>query len=240
MILSIGYRVRSHVGIHFRNWASSVLAEYMKKGFVLNDERMKNPTEFGVDYFDELLERIREIRASEKRFYMKVKDIFATSVDYDKNSLLAQTFFKTVQNKLHFATHGNTAAELIVNRADSSKDNMGLTSFKGDKVHKGDISVAKNYLSNDEIDTLNRIVNMYLDYADLQAKNKVEMYMQDWELKLNSFLAFNEREILQNAGTISHEMAIELASKEYEKFDDCRKQQVLSIDDLDAIAKEIK
>ena len=170
MILAVGYRVRSNVGIHFRRWASSVLTEYMKKGFALNDERLRNPREFGADYFDELLERIRDIRASEKRVYQKVKEIFALSVDYDSKSQVAQNFFKSVQNKLEYAATGHTAPELIANRADAFKDNMGLTSFKGVKVRRGDVTVAKNYMTHEEISTLNLIVNMYLDYAELQAK----------------------------------------------------------------------
>ena len=170
MILAVGYRVRSNVGIHFRRWASGVLTEYMKKGFVLNDERLRNPREFGADYFDELLERIRDIRASEKRVYQKVKEIFALSVDYDSKSQIAQNFFKSVQNKLEYAATGHTAPELIVKRADASKDNMGLTSFKGVKVRRGDVTVAKNYMTHEEISTLNLIVNMYLDYAELQAR----------------------------------------------------------------------
>ena len=171
MILAVGYRVRSNVGIHFRRWATGVLTEYMKKGFVLNDERLKNPKEFGADYFDELLERIRDIRASEKRIYQKVKEIFALSVDYDSRSDAAQKFFKSVQNKLEFAATGHTAPEIIAARADATKDNMGLTAFKGAKVRKTDVTVAKNYMSHEEISTLNLIVNMYLDYAELQAKN---------------------------------------------------------------------
>lgn len=180
MILAVGYRVRSNVGIHFRRWASSVLTEYMKKGFALNDERLRNPREFGADYFDELLERIRDIRASEKRVYQKVKEIFALSVDYDSKSQVAQNFFKSVQNKLEYAATGHTAPELIANRADAFKDNMGLTSFKGVKVRRGDVTVAKNYMTHEEISTLNLIVNMYLDYAELQAKGHNPMHMADW------------------------------------------------------------
>ena len=188
MILAIGYRVRSNVGIHFRRWATGVLTEYMKKGFVLNDERLKNPKEFGADYFDELLERIRDIRASEKRIYQKVKDIFALSVDYDGQSNAAQLFFKSVQNKLEYAATGHTAPEIIATRADATKDNMGLTSFKGAKVRKTDVTVAKNYMTHEEISTLNLIVNMYLDYAELQAKNHHAMHMADWEDKFCLFV----------------------------------------------------
>ena len=196
MILAVGYRVRSNVGIHFRRWASSVLTEYMKKGFALNDERLRNPREFGADYFDELLERIRDIRASEKRVYQKVKEIFALSVDYDSKSQVAQNFFKSVQNKLEYAATGHTAPELIANRADAFKDNMGLTSFKGVKVRRGDVTVAKNYMTHEEISTLNLIVNMYLDYAELQAKGHNPMNMADCESKLCDFLRFNGREVL--------------------------------------------
>ena len=178
MILAVGYRVRSNVGIHFRRWASGVLTEYMKKGFVLNDERLRNPREFGADYFDELLERIRDIRASEKRIYQKVKEIFALSVDYDSQSNAAQLFFKSVQNKLEYAATGHTAPEIIAARADATKDNMGLTAFKGAKVRKADVTIAKNYMTQEEISTLNLIVNMYLDYAELQAKQRHAMHMK--------------------------------------------------------------
>ena len=203
MILAIGYRVRNNIGIHFRNWSSSVLSEYMKKGFVLNDERLKNPKKFGSDYFDELLERIRDIRSSEKRVYLKVRDIFATSVDYDPHCEQADLFFKTVQNKLHYSVHGHTAPELIVERADASKKNMGLTSFKGAKVRKSDITIAKNYLTQEELENLNRIVTMYLDYAEDQAKRHIPMYMNDWENRLDAFLQFTGRSVLDNAGHIS-------------------------------------
>ena len=224
MILAIGYRVRNNVGIHFRKWASSVLSEYMQKGFVMNDERLKNPKEFGADYFDELLERIRDIRASEKRFYQKVKDIFATSIDYDGNSDQAKLFFQTVQNKLHYAAHGHTAAELIAKRADATQNNMGLTAFEGAKVRKHDVTVAKNYLTAEEIDTLNRIVSLYLDFAELQAKNKKPMYMNTWEQKLNDFLQFNDREELKNAGKITAQLAKEIAEEQYKIYDQNRKQ----------------
>ena len=198
MALAVGYRVRSRMGMHFRNWASRILTEYTQKGFVMNDERLKNPKPFGVDYFDELLERIRDIRASEKRFYEKIKAIYATSVDYDTQDEKAKLFFKTVQNKMHFSIHGNTVAELIALRADSSKDNMGLTSFKGAKVRKDDVDIAKNYLAEDEISALNRIVTMYLDYAEDQASKHIPMYMADWEEKLNEFLRFMGRNVLES------------------------------------------
>lgn len=224
MVLAIGYRVRSNVGIHFRNWASGVLTEYSKKGFAINDERLKNPQPFGADYFDELLERIRDIRASEKRFYEKVKEIFATSVDYDAKSEAASRFFASVQNKMHYSVHGHTAAELIAKRADAGKPNMGLTSFKGAVVRKSDVAIAKNYLTKEEITELNRIVTMYLDYAEDQAKRHIPMHMADWEKKLNAFLQFTGREVLDNYGTISAEVAKQLAEEEYEKFDTHRKK----------------
>ena len=223
MILAIGYRVRSNVGIHFRTWASNVLTEYSKKGFAMNDERLKNPQPFGADYFDELLERIRDIRASEKRFYEKVKEIYATSIDYEPRSEAAQLFFANVQNKMHYSVHGHTAAELIAARADASKPNMGLTSFKGAMVRKGDVSTAKNYLTQNEIKELNRIVTMYLDYAEDQAKRHFPMHMADWEEKLNAFLQFTGRDVLNNYGTVSAEIAKQLAEDQYAKYDAHRK-----------------
>lgn len=219
MILAIGYRVRNNIGMHFRNWSSSILSEYMKKGFVLNDERLKNPKKFGADYFDELLERIRDIRASEKRVYMKILDIFATSVDYDPHGEQADRFFKTVQNKLHYSAHGHTAPELIVERADASKDNMGLTSFKGAKVRKSDVTIAKSYLNQDELENLNRIVTMYLDYAEDQAKQHIPMYMNDWEKRLDAFLQFTGRKVLDNMGHITRESADKFAKEQYAIFD---------------------
>ena len=241
MILAVGYRVRSNVGIHFRRWASGVLTEYMKKGFVLNDERLRNPKEFGADYFDELLERIRDIRASEKRIYQKVKEIFALSVDYDSQSNTAQLFFKSVQNKLEYAATGHTAPEIIAARADATKDNMGLTSFKGAKVRKTDVTVAKNYMTQEEISTLNLIVNMYLDYAELQAKQHHAMHMADWEEKLNQFLQFNGREVLQNFGTVKREVAEALAVAEYEKYDAHRKMiEAADVDQLSDSVKKLK
>lgn len=241
MILAVGYRVRSNVGIHFRRWASGVLTEYMKKGFVLNDERLRNPKEFGADYFDELLERIRDIRASEKRVYQKVKEIFALSVDYDSQSSMAQNFFKSVQNKLEYAATGYTAPEIIAARADATKDNMGLTSFKGAKVRKTDVTVGKNYMTKEELSTLNLIVNMYLDYAELQAKNHRPMHMADWEEKLNQFLQFNGREVLQNFGTVKREVAEALAVAEYEKYDAHRKMiEAADVDQLSDSVKRLK
>ncbi len=239
MILAVGYRVRSHVGIHFRRWASNILTEYMKKGFALNDERLRNPKEFGADYFDELLERIRDIRASEKRVYQKVKEIFALSADYDSKSEIAQNFFKSVQNKLEYAATGYTAPEIIARRADAAKDNMGLTSFKGAKVRRSDVTVAKNYMTQEEISTLNLIVNMYLDYAELQAKSRKPMYMADWENKLADFLRFNGREVLEHLGTVKRELAEKLALEQYELFDTHRRA-LDSADDIDELTADVK
>lgn len=241
MILAVGYRVRGNVGNHFRRWASNVLTEYMKKGFVLNDERLRNPKEFGADYFDELLERIRDIRASEKRFYQKVKDIFALSADYDSQSQAAKLFFQTAQNKLEYAATGHTAPEIIAGRADATKDNMGLTAFKGAKVRKADVTVAKNYMTHEEISTLNLIVNMYLDYAELQAKNHRVMHMADWESKLNQFLQFNGREVLQNFGTVKREVAEALAVAEYEKYDAHRRMiEAADVNELEAEVNRVQ
>ncbi|WP_047984315.1 virulence RhuM family protein [Ornithinibacillus californiensis] len=225
MIIAIGYRVRSHRGTQFRQWATERLNEYLVKGFTMDDDRLKDMRNFGQDYFDELLERIRDIRASEKRFYQKITDIYATSIDYDSNAEITQEFFSTVQNKLHFAIHGQTAAELIVERANAGRENMGLTSWKGDKVRKRDVTVAKNYLSEKELKSLNRIVTMYLDYAEDQAERQRPMYMKDWIDKLNAFLQFNDREILENAGKVSNAVADKIAVQEYEKYNQNRIQQ---------------
>jgi hypothetical protein len=218
MILAIGYRVRSHRGTQFRTWATGHLREYLVKGFVLDDIRLKEGRSIGADYFDELLERIRDIRASEKRFYQKIKDIYKLAIDYDPKAEPTLAFFQTVQNKLHWSITGHTAAELISERADASKPNMGLTSWKGAKVRKQDITVAKNYLHEDEIRNLNRIISMYLDYAETQAERRQPIYMKDWVQKLDAFLKFNEREILTDSGQVSMEVARRLALGEYEKF----------------------
>jgi hypothetical protein len=220
MILAVGYRVRSHRGTQFRRWATKQLTEFLVKGFVMDDERLKDGR--GYDYFDELLERIRDIRASEKRFYQKVKEIYATAVDYDPHTEMAKRFFAAVQNKMHWAIHGHTAAELIADRADAGKPNMGLTSWKGVKVRKGDVSIAKNYLSSEEIRSLNRIVTMYLDYAEEQAERRRAMTMQEWAEKLDAFLSFNERDVLRDAGKISAEVAKKLAEDAYEQFNQNR------------------
>lgn len=230
MILAIGYRVRSHRGTQFRKWATERLNEYLIKGFTMDDERLKNMRNFGHDYFDELMERIRDIRASEKRFYLKITEIYATSVDYDLTAEITREFFATVQNKLHFAIHGQTAAELIAERANTKKENMGLTSWKGDKVRKNDVTVVKNYFTENELNSLNRIVTMYLDYAEDQAERQRPMYMRDWIEKLNAFLQFNERDILENAGKVSKTVAEEIAIQEYEKFNQQRIEQKLGDD----------
>ena len=237
MILAIGYRVRSHRGTQFRQWATERLNEYLVKGFTMDDDRLKEVRNLGQDYFDELLERIKDIRSSEKRFYLKVTDIYATAIDYDKTATITTGFFATVQNKLHFAIHGYTAAELIANRADAAKDNMGLTSWKGEKVRKRDITVAKNYLTESEMKSLNRIVTMYLDYAEDQAERNRPMYMKDWVDKLNAFLTFNERDILENAGSVAKAVADQLASNEYEKYNQHRLLQN-SPDDFEEFIKK--
>ncbi|KEF36129.1 virulence protein [Schinkia azotoformans MEV2011] len=237
IIIAIGYRVRSHRGTQFRQWATERLNEYLVKGFTMDDDRLKEMRNFGQDYFDELLERIRDIRASERRFYHKITDIYATAVDYDAKAEVSKEFFATVQNKLHFAIHGHTASELIAERADAMKENMGLTSWKGDKVRKQDVKVAKNYLTEKEMKSLNRIVTMYLDYAEDQAERNQPMYMKDWIEKLNAFLQFNGREILENAGKISAKVAEQLAVQEYEKFN--RNRLVKNVDsDFDKFIKK--
>ena len=239
MILAIGYRVRSHIGLQFRNWATAVLTEYMKKGFVLNDARLKNPKQFGDDYFDELLARIRDIRASEKRFYMKIRDIYALSIDYNSKLAMTKEFFATVQNKLHYAVHGMTAAELIVSRADSEKANMGLTTYAGESVRQSDITIAKNYLSRDELDDLNRIVTMFLDHAEDMARQKTPMYMKDWVASLNEFLTFRKRNILHGSGKVSNADMESLALAEYAKFNTRRLKSPEQTDNDDAIIDDL-
>jgi hypothetical protein len=216
MIISVGYRVNSHRGTQFRMWATQRLKEYLIKGFVLDDQRLKQSG--GGNYFDELLARIRDIRSSEKAFWRKVLDIYATSIDYDARNDISWDFFAIVQNKMHWAAHGNTAAEIIHTRANSDKPNMGLTSWMGDKPRKADTEVAKNYLTTQELDVLNRIVSMYLDFAELQALHLKPMYMKDLIAKLDDFLRISERDILTHAGTISNEAALEKARMEYEKY----------------------
>ena len=216
MIVAIGFRVRTNIGTNFRKWANDRLTEYMVKGFTINDDLLKRAG--GGLYFDELLSRIRDIRSSEKVFWRKILDIYATSVDYDPKANITQDFFKTVQNKMHWATHGHTAAEIIVERANSDKDFMGLTNFSGDYPTLLDASIAKNYLTNKELDILNRIVSMYLDYAELQAIEEKTMTMQDWVKELNYFLTMNRKDILKDAGKISHEEAMKHARIEYNKY----------------------
>ena len=221
-IIAVGYRVNSINATQFRIWATKTLREFIVKGFVLDDERLKQGKRFGKDYFDELLERIREIRASERRFYLKITDIYEQcSIDYNKDAEITQTFFKTVQNKLHWAITGKTAAELIAQRADATKPNMGLTTWKNapkGKILKTDIGTAKNYMQEKEIKELERIVTMYLDFAELQASRQIPMKMADWVNRLDAFLQFNEYQILKDAGKVSHAVAMKLAEKEYSKF----------------------
>lgn len=216
VIISVGYRVKSHRGIQFRTWATQRIKEYLIKGFTIDDERLKSGNQ--PNYFQELLDRIRDIRSSEKIFYQRVRDIYATSIDYDPKAEVTQTFFATVQNKLHWAIHQHTAAELIYDRADANKLNMGLTTWKSDKIRKGDVTIAKNYLSEMEIKELNLLVEQYLAFAEAQALAQRPMYMADWSNKLNDILTINQREIKLDAGRISKKIADELAEKEFEKY----------------------
>ena len=216
VIISVGYRVKSHRGTQFRIWATERLREYIVKGFTMDDERLKEAG--GGNYFEELLNRIRDIRSAEKVFWKKVLEIYATSIDYDPKIDSSVQFFKVVQNKMHWATHGRTAAEIIAERADAGQLNMGLTSWQGERPKRSDTQVAKNYLSADELDTLNRIVSFYLDFAELQAKQRKPMYMKDWLSKLDDFLKVSEREILTHAGNISHEAAVAKAPQEFDKY----------------------
>jgi len=216
VVISVGYRVKSHRGVQFRIWATQRLREYLVKGFALDDERLKRAG--GGNYFDELLARIRDIRSSEKVFWRKVLDIYATSIDYDPAEEASQRFFATVQNKMHWAAHGNTAAEIVHARADASRPNMGMTNWLGEKPRKDEAAIAKNYLVPEELDVLNRIVNLYLEFAELQALNRKPMTMQDWITKLDEYLRLSEREILQHAGKISHEEALQKAELEFEKY----------------------
>lgn len=215
IIISVGYRVKSHRGTQFRIWSTQRLREYITKGFALDDDRLKRAG--GGNYFEELLTRIRDIRSSEKVFWRKVLDIYATSIDYDPNTEASQLFF-TIQNKMHWATHGHTAAEIVYQRADAAKENMGLTNWTGDALSKSEAVIAKNYLSPDELETLNRIVTAYLEFAELQALNRTPMYMSDWIVKLDDFLRLSGRELLAQAGTVSHEQALAKAQSEYETY----------------------
>jgi len=246
-ILAVGFRVRSARGTQFRQWATARLSEYLVKGFTMDDERLKNPTGPGVpDYFDELLERIRDIRASERRMYLRVKEIFALASDYSTTESHAQLFFKTIQNKLHFASTRKTAPQLITERADSTQLNMGLTSWKAGTVRKADVTVAKNYLNESEIDELNRIVVMFLDYAEDQAKRRKQVFMSDWTTKLDDFLRFNDRAVLPDAGSVSREQADSKAESEYEKFSQRRREAIEQqaeqdlIHDLEDVEKKLK
>jgi len=216
VIISVGYRVKSHRGTQFRIWATQRLREYIVKGFTMDDDRLKRAG--GGNYFEELLARIRDIRSSEKVFWRKVLDIYATSIDYDPNVEESQKFFATVQNKMHWAAHGHTAAEVVAARADASKPNMGLTNWPGGRPRRADITVAKNYLKPDELEALNLIVSIYLDFAELQARSRRAMHMREWIRKLDDFMGISEREILTHAGKVSHEKAHERAEAEYEKF----------------------
>lgn len=241
-IIAVGYRVNSFQATQFRIWATKTLREFIIKGFVMDDERLKQGSRFGKDYFDELLERIREIRASERRFYLKITDIYEQcSIDYNKDAEMTRTFFKTVQNKLHWAITGKTAAQIIAERSDASLPNMGLQTWKNapsGKIFKSDVSIAKNYLIEKEIKALERIVVMYLDFAELQASRQLPMKMGDWISRLDAFLQFNEYQILQDAGTVNHEVAKQLAESEYEKFRIVQDQRFES--DFDRELKNIK
>lgn len=216
MIISVGYRIKSAIATHFRQWATGRLREYIVKGFALDDERLKQAG--GGSYFDELLARIRDIRSSEKVFWRKVLDIYATSIDYDPRAEVSKEFFKVIQNKMHWASHGHTAAEIVYQRADSSKANMGLTSWSGDTPHKADTEIAKNYLYETELEVLNRIVTLYLDFAELQALDRKPMHMKDWIVKLDEFLKLSGRDILEHAGKVAHGDALQKARLEYDKW----------------------
>jgi len=238
MIISVGYRVKSLIATRFRIWATQQLKEYIIKGFVMDDERLKNPPVKGSavpDYFDEMLARIRDIRASERRMYLRVKEIFAMAGDYDPSWNETTKFFSIIQNKLHFAATGMTAAELVQSRADHLLPNMGLTSWKVGEVHKTDVTIAKNYLNEDEIDELNRIVVMWLDFAEDQAKRRKQVFMKDWERKLNEFLRFNDRKVLPNAGKVGKQAAERHAKAEYEQFEIRRRAYKESVGEAETI-----
>ena len=245
MILAVGFRVRSARGAQFRQWATARLEEYLRKGFVMDDERLKHPPgPGGTDYFDEILERIRDIRSSEMRMYLRVREILALAADYDPKEADTQVFFQTVQNKLHFAVSGKTAPELIAERADHAKPNMGLTAWRGSVVRRGDVTIAKNYLNEAEIFELNRIVNMFLEYAEDQARRRKQVFMRDWRIKLDDFLRFNERDVLDHAGSVSREEADMKVLGEYEHFADHRRKvletkgEEESMQQLVAVAKK--
>jgi len=240
-IISVGFKVNSTRAVQFRQWAIAILRNYSVRGYVLDSERMKNGAFLDDDYFEHLLDEIREIRASERRFYQKITDIYATAMDYNVNAPTTKEFFATVQNKLHFAIHGHTAAEIIMKRANAEKEHMGLTTWRNapdGKIVKSDVSIAKNYLTLEELDNLNRIVTMYLDYAESQAKRHIPMTMEDWANKLNAFLQFNEHEILQGSGKVTAEIAKAFAESEFEKYR--IKQDQLYKSDFDKLIEEIK
>ncbi|TVR36922.1 MAG: cell filamentation protein Fic [Cryomorphaceae bacterium] len=243
VIISVGYRVKSHRGVQFRKWATTRIKEYIVKGFTMNDELLKEAG--GGNYFDELLARIRDIRSSEKVFWRKVLDIYATSIDYDPNTDLSQTFFKTIQNKMHWAAHGQTAAEVIYQRIDAAKPNLGLTSFKGEKPTKKETEVAKNYLNEKELDVLNRMVTAYLEIAELQALNRKPMYMNDWVARLDDFLTMTGNDILTHSGKVSHQMALNKAHAEYDKFKEQQKNELSQVEKdfirkIENTAKQLK
>jgi len=228
VVISVGYRVKSHRGVHFRKWATALIKEYLIKGFAMNDELLKEAG--GGNYFDELLARIRDIRSSEKVFWRKVLDVYATSIDYDPTTEQSILFFKTIQNKMHWATHGETAAEIIYKRVDSSKEHIGLTNFKGKIPTKKEIEVAKNYLSEDELNILNRMVTAYLEIAEIQALDRTPMYMADWIKQLDTFLKMTNKNILQHSGAISHQEAIEKAHGEYEIYKEKIKNRITQVE----------
>jgi hypothetical protein len=244
-ILAVGYRVRSSRGTQFRKWATSQLNEFLVKGFILDDERLKDGRSIGKNYFQELIERIRDIRSSERQFYQKITDIYATSIDYDSRSEVTEAFYATVQNKLHWAIHGHTAAELIASRVSAEKPSLGLTSWKNSpkgKIRKGDVSIAKNYLNEDELRKLNRFVTMYLDYAEKQAEKEKSMTMKDWALRLDAFLKFNEEQLLTNAGKVSAEVAKRLAENEFEQYEEKRRhiEATTPVSDFDKLNAQTK
>jgi hypothetical protein len=243
VIISVGYRVKSSQGTKFRQWATSRLREYIVKGFTMNDDLLKEAG--GGNYFDELLARIRDIRSSEKVFWRKVLDIYATSIDYEPKAASSLSFFKTIQNKMHWAAHGHTAAEVVYQRIDADKPNLGLTAFKGESPTKKEIEIAKNYLNKDELELLNRMVTAYLELAELQALNRKPMYMKDWVARLDDFLKMTGNDILSNAGTISHQKALEKAHTEYEKFKELNKNNLSKVEkdyikQIENTAKKLK
>ena len=243
VIISVGYRVKSHRGVQFRQWATVRLKEYMVKGFTMNDELLKQAG--GGNYFEELLARIRDIRSSEKVFWRKVLDLYATSIDYDPKTEFSMLFFKTIQNKMHWAAHGHTAAEVIFQRADSKKYNMGLTSIKGNVPTKQEVEIAKNYLAEEELNILNRMVTAYLEVAELQALNRLPMYMKDWLDRLDGFLKMTGNNILKHTGSVSHEIAIEKAHKEYELYKQRLKNELSRVEQdflkqIDTTEKELR